>query len=166
MTVLCGHRQEGKVQVKKTSGCGGANGVAFTPVKLDNKEEDGGGVETHKQEGSENCASGDHNSRKSGISEITGDISGRDQSRVVTVIEPKNMTILNERREINIIGNETTGLLISDPKRRRVDGLEESGPITYNAVEDIAMKEANMSEPDNQKNLLGAGTALQSLLGL
>ncbi|KAL8132768.1 hypothetical protein AgCh_008304 [Apium graveolens] len=132
----------------------GANGAALIPVKLNNKEEDGGGVETHRQEVSENCASGDHNSRKLGISEITGKISGGDQ--VVTVIEPKNMSISNERRDINIIGKEIAGLLISDPKRRRVDGVEESGPITDNAVEDIAMKEANMSESENQKSLLGA----------
>lgn len=144
----------------------GANGAALAPVKLDDKEEDGGGMEAQTVEESGIDASENHNSEKSGISEIMCEIRGGDQGKVVTEMEPKNMIHSNERREINIAGNDTAGLLISDPKRRRIDGLEECGPIIDNTVEEIAMREAHTSESENQKNMLGAGTARQSRLGL
>lgn len=145
----------------------GANGAVLIPVKLDDKkEEDGGGMEAPPVEDSEIGAGGEHNPRKSGNYEIRSEIRGGDQAKVVTEIEPTDMIHSNERREINKTGKDTTGLLISDPKRRRIDGLEENGPNIDNSVEDIAMKEAHTSESENQKNMLEAGTARQSRLGL
>lgn len=84
---------------------------------------DGGGMRTLTVEDSEIGAGGGHNSRKSESSGIGSEIRGRDQAKVVTELEPKNMMHSNERRENDISGKDTAGLLISDPKRRRIDGL-------------------------------------------
>lgn len=69
----------------------------------------------------------------------------------------------------NILEGENTldnGLFIVDLKRRRVDGLEQDGSQEDKNINDITMSDTQANETQNQKNLIKAGAARQTLLKL
>lgn len=73
-----------------------------------------------------------------------------------------NMQSSNVEREIEFESTESTGLLISNPKRRRTDNPTVSKPISEENNEDDSMLDTQTQNEDNQKNGIVAGAAWQA----
>ncbi|KAK1396070.1 hypothetical protein POM88_005933 [Heracleum sosnowskyi] len=126
-----------------------------------------------ENEGSEIVARDGDNHIKSGV--VIGSVG-------VNIMEDgngfhgsKDMGVLNDKDYIAGQGskyglegkdNLDNGLLVIDPKRRRVDGLPQNGPHIDTTLEDITMIETNEIETHNQKNMQLAGAARQTCLEL
>ncbi|KAK1399644.1 hypothetical protein POM88_009507 [Heracleum sosnowskyi] len=100
--------------------------------------------------------------RKSGVTEQPGENSGGDRTKMVTVVEPKNLDIFNERREQEFVEIGTDGLSITDPKRRRVADPITDRPKSDLSAEDYTMTESQSDDTNDPNNLILAGSARQT----
>lgn len=84
------------------------------------------------------------------------------------VVGDSNIKIGVQNSNINMEGDSimNSGLVIMDPKRRRVDEIEHGGPSSEKGLEDVIMVEKQNNELQDQKNGLLAGAAEQARLGL
>lgn len=151
--------------IKSNQWLRGSEGEVLTPVKLHEEGKHEGRMEQHREGRSGNFARDERDPRKSGESELTSKNSGENP---LQVIDPKDLEFLNDRREKDFTGVQTSGpisdgLALTIPKRRRVEEPKENGP----GEENNTVTDADMTEEDNTcsldpKNLSMAGTAMQS----
>lgn len=100
-----------------------------------------------------------NNRTQGGREKIGGDFAEIGANKIITARQ-----ISNSNQEGDVIMD--CGLLIVDPKRRRVEDIESIGPSQQNIQEDVTMMEKNNIESQNQKNEIMAGAAEQARLGL
>ncbi|KAK1371231.1 hypothetical protein POM88_037323 [Heracleum sosnowskyi] len=100
-----------------------------------------------------------NNSTQGGGEKIGGDFAEIGANKIITARQ-----FSNSNQEGDVIMDR--GLLIIDPKRRRVEDIESIGPSQKNNQEDVTMTEKNNIESQNQKNEIMAGAAEQARLEL
>lgn len=141
----------------------GADGTFLNPARRNGGESGGGVSETYRKKGDTNYGKDDHYPNKSGVTEITGENSGGDQSKSrITAVELTFSGHLNERREKDTTEIEKTGLSITDLKRRRVDDPIIERPIITLSTKDDVMVESPTEDDHVPKNLQMAGAATQT----
>lgn len=144
----------------------GADGAVLNGVRLNEEEKTDGKLETPGEDDSENQAVDEDNPRKSGQMVVSNVISGGDLSKVVN-LEPNYFESLNERRDTEFKGIETTGLsIIMDPKRRRVDDPLTERPNNNLNNEDDIMIESQADGNIGPKNVEKAGSVMGARLAL
>lgn len=140
----------------------GADGTVLYPAKGNGKERESGVTESHSKEDNVNYAKEHHDPRKSGNSEPTSEIRGKDQANKFVTVEAQVSANLNERRESDKVDMDPDEIYITDPKRRRINNPTTGRPNNNLNNDDDDMVENQTEETQDPKNLLPAGATRQT----